>query len=91
MVTGEFDFGLIGAIAQWVGVVGLPAVVAWNWKLVQWLHRHDVALSDQANIRVRLDTIERALQDIRGIVIELRTRQDVANEAKRHRPSESRG
>lgn len=84
MGNDGFNWELTRAIANWIGVVGLPAMVVWNWKLVQWLHRHDVQLSDQSNIRAKVDTIEKAVQDIRGIVIELRTRADIASEQRRN-------
>lgn len=84
MVTGEFESNLLGAIAQWVAVVGVPAAFVWNWKLVQWLHRHDVQLSDQSNIRAKLDTIERGMRELRDIVIELRAAQE-ATEGRNRR------
>lgn len=91
MVAGDYESSLLSAIAQWIAVVGVPAAFVWNWKLVQWLHRHDVQLSDQANIRGKLDSIERGMQELRGIVIELRTLQEVADGNRRRRSTDDRG
>ncbi len=79
MAIGE-DAGIVMAIAQWIGSVGLPAMFVWNWKLVQWGHRQDLAIRDLEN-RVgelqkngtRIDLMQQMLQSVRDDVVELKT------------------
>jgi hypothetical protein len=74
------ESAILTAIANWIGVVGIPAVVGWNLRLVSWGHKQDLAIRDLEN-RVeelqktgsKIDHMSRKIEEIRGDMIELKT------------------
>ncbi len=77
------DAGLLSALANWVGGVGVPALfLAW-YRLWQKSHEHELRiaeltaqLSEQANLRAEVKEIRGNLTEIRSLVVEIKTRME---------------
>lgn len=77
------DAGLLSALANWVGGVGVPALfLAW-YRLWQKSHEHELQiaelksqLSEQANLRAEVKEIRGNLSEIRSLVVEIKTRME---------------
>jgi len=78
------ESAILTAIANWIGVVGIPAVLGWNLRLVKWGHEQDLAIRDlEAQVKelqktgTKIDDMNRTLQDVKGTVIQLKTLMDI--------------
>lgn len=71
---------ILTAIANWIGVVGVPALGAVALRLISWGHKQDLAIRDLENrveelqkTGTRIDLMQQMLQGVRDDVIELKT------------------
>lgn len=71
-MAGELEMEFLRSIANWLPTGGLLALIGWNWRLVQWQHRQDLALKElQGKVAeitgqaAKLEKIDETVQELR--------------------------
>lgn len=82
------DFGLLGAIAQWVTGVGVPALFL-GW-YNSWMKIHDLRERLRVLESMELNKIQPMLTEIRIIVGELKVRIDYQARGLDQNPAQNR-